>query len=56
MTPEDDWLRTIARQNEAMERARRIQPGRGHRPPRAWPLDWIVLAVVLISLIVGVFW
>lgn len=44
--PEDDWLRTVARQNYETDKARKIQPGRGHRSrlPRH---DWVVLLVIL---------
>lgn len=54
MTPDDDWLRTVARENEQLERARLIQPARGH-PLRHSYIDLVVMVVILASLFYGEF-
>jgi hypothetical protein len=55
MTPEDDWLRTVARENEAIDHARRIQPGRGHQYRYQQDSDWWILALIAIFIIAGIF-
>lgn len=54
MTPDDEWLRTVARDNAAAEHARHIQPGRGHPYRYEEDSDWWVLAIIGLFLIVGI--
>lgn len=51
---EQEWVSTMLRQNEALERARRIQPGRGHPYRYEQDSDWWVLAIIGIFLIAGI--
>lgn len=57
MSAEEEWLQSCLkndRDRRAMLEA--LKPGRGHpRRRKRWPLDWIVLTVVLIFLVVGAF-
>jgi hypothetical protein len=51
---EDEWIRTMVRENQELERSRRIQPGTGRAPHEA-PSDWWILGIVLIVIIAGAF-
>lgn len=53
MNDEYEWIRTIARENERIDQARRIRPGRGHRVQLPHH-DWWILAIVIGALIAGV--
>ena len=44
---EDEWLRTVARQNYELNKARKIQPGRGHRYRYKSDSDWWILIILL---------
>lgn len=50
---EDEWLRTVARQNEELDRARNIQPGRGVGPIVEPPSGWVLFLLVVILLLMG---
>lgn len=52
---EHEWLETLVRDNQDMERARRIQPGRGHPYRYKQDSDWWVLAIILVFIVAGVF-